>query len=212
MSQPIHTLSPAQQDALKEAFNMGSGQAATTLSEILSRRVMVSVPVVGISGVEEMLGSLAKPTHPVLCLVNIFAGDISGCTIWLIPQSRVDEFARICYDHLPQDMKGDAYNPIEVHRRVSSILTETYLNTMGDLLELMIVPSTPISLSGVLQSVLGKILQEYSKSSQVVAYIETKFGFDGEHASLSGFFMMLPDGHSLEKLLTILKVNQDHPG
>jgi hypothetical protein len=73
-------------------------------------------------------------------------------------------------------------------------------------MEMTIVPSTPIVLSGVLQVVLGKILTEYSKSCHLVAYIQTKFGFEGEAAALSGFFMMLPDPPSLAAILTALKV------
>lgn len=44
-------LLPVQEDALKEVFNIGSGQAATTLAEALGVKVLVSVPAIGISPV-----------------------------------------------------------------------------------------------------------------------------------------------------------------
>ena len=202
----VEKLSPVQQDAMKEVFNIGSGQAATTLSEMLGQKVMVSVPSIGVSPVDEVLGSLAKPTQPVVCLVNIFAGDISGCTVWLMPGEKAKDFAQLCWHHMPQAKRSPDFNFGQIHREISAVLTEAYINAMADMLNLMTVPSTPLLLSGVLQSVLGKILVEQSRGTTLVAYVQNRFKFGEPPPQHSGFFMMLPDNDSLIKILGILKV------
>ena len=41
-------------DALKEVVNIGTGQAATSLSEVLNQKVMINVPQVSLVPIEEV--------------------------------------------------------------------------------------------------------------------------------------------------------------
>lgn len=205
--QPLfERLLPVQEDALKEVFNIGSGQAATTLAEALGVKVLVSVPTIGISPVEEVLSSLAKPATPVVCLVDIFAGDISGCTVWLMPGDKARDFAQLCWHHMPQSRKRAEFDFGQIHREISECLTGAYLNTVENMLSLLTVPSAPMLLSGVMRSVLEKILTERSQGTGAVAYVQNKFTMGERPQSFVGFFMMVPDFDSLKRMMEILKV------
>ena len=48
-------LSPMQLDALKEVFNIGSANAATSLSLLLNRKIDMGVPNIKIIRLEEIL-------------------------------------------------------------------------------------------------------------------------------------------------------------
>jgi len=205
MTATLQQLTPVQQDALKEVFNIGSGQSATTLAEVTGLKVMVSVPMIGIKPMDEVLDSLAKPGIPVVSLVNIFAGDVSGATIWLMPGDKAREFAQHCWHHMPQAKKSPEFNFGQIHREVSEIMTTAYLTAVEDLLSLMTVPSTPLLLSGVLKNILGKILAERTESG-LVAYVQNRFTFGDKSQGFSGFFMMMPDAGSLQTMLETLKV------
>ena len=206
MPPSLQQLLPIQQDALKEVFNIGSGQAATTLNEVTGLKVMVSVPTIGIKPVDEVLDDLAKPGIPVVSLVNIFAGDISGATVWLMPGDKAKEFAEQCWHHMPQAKKSPEFNFGQIHREISEIMTTAYLTAVEDMLSLMTVPSTPLMLSGVLKNILGKILAERSVEGNLVAFVQNRFTFGEKAQGYSGFFMMMPDPESLYKMLEILKV------
>ena len=201
----IQQLTPVQQDALKEVFNIGSGQAATTLAEVLGLKVMVSVPMIGIKPVDEVLDALAKPGLPVLSLVNLFAGDVSGATVWLMPGDKARDFAQQCWQHMPQARKSPEFNFGQIHREISEIMNSAYLNALEDMLNLMTVPSTPLMLSGVMKNILGKILAERTESG-LVAYVQNKFSFGDKEHGFSGYFMMMPEAGSLRKMLEVLKV------
>lgn len=201
-------LLPVQEDALKEVFNIGSGQAATSLAEALGIKIMVSVPVIGIRPVEEVLSSLAKPSNPVVSLVNIFAGDISGCTVWLMPGDKARDFAQLCWHQLPQTRRLAEFDFGQIHREISDCLTGAYLNTVENILGLMTVPSTPMLMSGVLRTVLEKILNERSQGTGAVAFVQNKFTMEVKPQSFVGFFMMVPDFDSLKKILEVLKVEE----
>lgn len=201
-------LLPVQEDALKEVFNIGAGQAATTLAEALGLKVLVSVPAIGISPVEEVLSALAKPATPVVCLVDIFAGDISGCTIWLMPGDRARDFAHLCWHHMPQSRKKPEFDFGQIHREISECLTGAYLNTVENMLGLLTVPSSPMLLSGVLRTVLERILTERSQGTGAVAFVQNKFTMGQKPQSFLGYFMVVPDFDSLKKMLTALKVEE----
>lgn len=208
-SQPqFERLLPVQEDALKEVFNIGSGQAATTLAEALGLRVLVSVPVIGISPVGEVLASLAKPATPVVSLVNIFAGDIAGCTVWLMPGDKARDFAQLCWHHMPQSRKRAEFDFGRIHREISDCLTGAYLNAVENMLGLLTVPSTPILMSGVMRTVLERILTERSQGTGAVAFIQNKFTMGEKPQSHVGFFMMVPDSDSLKRMLEVLKVDE----
>ena len=59
-------LSPMQLDALKEVFNIGSANAATSLSLLLNRKIDMGVPNIKIIRLEEILEGLLKE----LCNIN----------------------------------------------------------------------------------------------------------------------------------------------
>lgn len=205
---PFERLLPVQEDALKEVFNIGSGQAATTLAEVLGVKVLVSVPAIGISPVEEVLESLAKPATPVVSLVNIFAGDVSGCTVWLMPGDKARDFAQLCWPHMPQSRRMAEFDFGRIHREISDCLTGAYLNAVENMLGLLTVPSTPMLMSGVMRTVLGKILTDRSQGSGAVAYVQNKFTMGEKPQSHVGFFMMVPDFDSLKRMLEVLKVDE----
>lgn len=206
MSSAPNILSPVQQDALKEIFNIGSGNAATTLSEVVHQKVLVSVPLIMVSTVQEALSSLVKPDLPVVCMVNIFAGDISGCTLWLMPGDTALEFAQTCWHKMPRAKKEAEFHFGHIHLEISSVLTESYLNTLAEMLQLTSIPSPPLMLSGPMQKVMGRILGEYTNFGDILAYVQNRFRFPGETRTTSGYFMMLPDAASLKRIMTAMKV------
>jgi len=80
----LQQLSPVQQDALKEVFNIGSGQAATTLAEVLAlcrdRHLAVNIEIKPDVGAETETARLALeiagaswPTDRPLPLVSSFS-------------------------------------------------------------------------------------------------------------------------------------------
>ncbi len=206
MIQKEDILSPTRQDALKEIFNIGSGNAATTLSEAIRQKVLVSVPQIKVSTPEEALAALVKPDLPVVCMINVFAGDIAGCTLWMMPGDSAKEFAEECWHKMPRSRNEGEFHFGQIHREISSVLTESYLNALGDMLELSAIPSPPEMVSGPMRGVLGRVLNNHAREGCPLAYVQNRFRFLGGAKTFSGYFMMLPDRASLDSILSHLGV------
>ncbi|MBS3984527.1 MAG: flagellar motor switch phosphatase FliY [Selenomonadales bacterium] len=81
---PNTDLSPAERDALGEVGNISMGTAATTLSQLLNRRVSITTPRVRVLGLQELLAQFSVPY--LALLVNFTAG-MSGFNLLVVRTS-----------------------------------------------------------------------------------------------------------------------------
>jgi flagellar motor switch protein FliN/FliY len=81
---PNTDLSPAERDALGEVGNIAMGTAATTLSQLLNRRVSITTPRVKVLGLQELLAQFSVPY--LALLVNFTAG-MSGFNLLVVRTS-----------------------------------------------------------------------------------------------------------------------------
>src|SRR3989440_6055320 len=72
--------------ALRGVANMGAGHAATALSQMTNRRIMISVPRINIARLEEVPELLGNPQDVVAAVLMHMLGDPTGPTLLLFPE------------------------------------------------------------------------------------------------------------------------------
>ena len=77
-------LSPVQLDVLKEIGNIGSGNAATALSQLLGRSIDMQVPQVRLMDVADAIESLGSPDKLVVGILIRLKGDADGMIMFLL--------------------------------------------------------------------------------------------------------------------------------
>src|SRR2546429_4026724 len=83
----VRDLKELQIDALREVANIGAGHAATALSQLTNRRIMISVPQINIVRLEEVPDLLGTPQDVVAAVLMHMLGDLTGRTLLLFPES-----------------------------------------------------------------------------------------------------------------------------
>src|SRR6266496_5437949 len=83
----VRDLKALQIDALREVANIGAGHAATALSQLTNRRIMISVPQINIARLEEVPDLLGHPQDVVAAVLMHMLGDLTGRTLLLFPES-----------------------------------------------------------------------------------------------------------------------------
>src|SRR5437879_13571667 len=83
----VRDLKELQIDALREVANIGAGHAATALSQLTDRRIMISVPQINIARLEEMPDLLGDSQEVVAAVLKPMRGDLPGRTLLLFPEA-----------------------------------------------------------------------------------------------------------------------------
>src|SRR5436309_16065571 len=82
----LHSLKALQLDALREVANIGAGHAATALSQMIGGTIMISVPTINISRLEDIPPQVAEPDEPVAAVLMHMMGALTGRTMLVFPR------------------------------------------------------------------------------------------------------------------------------
>ena len=202
----VRDLKESQLDAMREVANIGAGHAATALSQMTNRTIMITVPRVNVRPLEEACEVVGSPDDVVAAVLMHMMGDLTGRTLLLFPERA----ARILCDFLLRRELGTttSFGPMEQStlKEAGNILGSTYLNALSDFMGMMLVPSIPslvIDLSG---AILTSAHLNFGHDRDFAFCVETSFRVEGATELLGGHFLLLPDLASLRSIFDAIRL------
>ena len=196
-----------QKDALKEVSNIGSGHAATALSELTGQKVTIDIPVISVEPLSEVFRRGSGSGSIILGVRIDLSGDIVGRTLLFFAK---EDAARFC-DCLMRRPVGSGGELSELDRsglrEVSNILTCAYMNALGEMLGFMVVPTTPTLIIGSSSDLMSALDGPGGGDDEMAAIIENEFRFQGSADSLKGYFLLLPDDDSLQAMFRAMNIS-----
>lgn len=196
-------------DVLKELGNIGAGNATTALAQMIGCKVDMSVPQVRLLDFKD-LGAIVGGDDQIMVSIYLqVEGDIEGSMMFILPKSAAAHLVNklMCGMLGIEEGKEEEYAFGEMEcsaiKEVGNIITGAYLNALSGLTGLKIYPSVPqlgIDMAGALLSVPAI---EFGVLGDNILLIQTKFSDD---IDLDGYFILIPDMESYEKILTTLGV------
>ena len=199
----LDRLNPLQLDALKELGNIGAGNSATALSQIISKKIDMSVPRVKVYSIYEIPELFGGSENIVVGVLLRMFGDMQGSLMFLLDE---ESARKLLSDMMLGQEVGNLTDelPMSAMMEVGNIISSSYLNALSFFSNLTIIPSTPAFAYDIAGAILGTILYEVSELSDQVLLIETDFLGNGE--AIRGHFFVLPDLPSLGILLKAVGV------
>jgi chemotaxis protein CheC len=189
-------------DILKELGNIGAGNAATSLSEILNRRIDMSVPKARIVGFNELERIIGPEDFLVAATYLEFTGDIQGTIMFVLSRDSAKNLLLLLMGYEVSSEEGDVFSEFEVSalQEVGNILAGAYLGAVSRFTKLTMKLSVPSFAFDMIGAVLSVPLIEFGYLSDKALFIETDFinGCD----SIKGDFLVIPD---MESYSTVLK-------
>jgi chemotaxis protein CheC len=202
----VRDLKESQLDAIREVANIGAGHAATALSQMTNRTIMITVPRVNVRPLEEACDIVGSPHDVVAAVLMHMMGDLTGRTLLLFPERA----ARTLCDSLLRRELGttSTFGPMEQSalKEAGNILGSAYLNALSDFMGMMLVPSIPslvIDLSG---AILTSAHLNFGHDRDFAFCVETSFRVEGSTESLGGHFLLLPDLASLRSIFDAIRL------
>lgn len=194
-------------DVLREIGSIGTGNAATALSEVLSQKVQMKMPEVQIMGYNEAIKALGGPESIVAGVLVAMSGEINGIMLFI---QKLD-FINIVLGRLLSEKISDysQLNPIETSAlvEIGNIIISSYVSAISKLSDITINLSVPSIAINMLGGVMSVPMAELGHHSDKIMTINGKFICNNQEVYSS--LLLLPEINSLNYLLQKLGVRNE---
>jgi len=190
-------------DVLKELGNIGSGRAATALSQLLNRRIEMKVPKVQVMTFAELLDSRGGPDVPMLTVVIDVHGDVEGRMFFMLDLRSVERIVEVVLGERDgiENLSEMAYSFLF---EMGNILVSSYFSSLADLTGLNMSVSVPRLSIDMLGAIMGEGLAEMEQIENKAIVIDAEI-MEGQDR-IEGAFCFIPLPSSMGALFRALGV------
>ena len=202
----LRSLKALQLDALREVANIGAGHAATALSQMINSTIMISVPRINVSRLEEVPPQIAEPEEPVAAVLMHMMGDLTGRTLLVFPKQTANRLAELMLRRPVGSSPELGEMEQSAIKEAGNIISSAYLNALSDFMGMMLLPSPPTLAIDMSTAVLTTAYLQFGSDRDYVFCVESEFFLHDVGERLRGFFLLLPDPASLQAILRAVRV------
>lgn len=197
-------LDSMQLDALREIGNIGSGNAATALSETIGKPVNIDIPTVKILDINEAVEVLGGAETIVAGILIKLEEGIHGAMMSIQTLEVINLMLESLLGTKVENYDDMDEMQLSAITEIGNILMGSYVNAIADMTGMtvnMSVPAVSINMMGALITVP---MATYCYEADKIMMIEGKFSFDGTMHKDN--LLLIPDVESLTRILTRLGV------
>jgi chemotaxis protein CheC len=188
-------------DYLEEMVNIGAGNAAGALEEILKYRFDMVLPLVYLVRPHEAFSVIGSPSEPVVCVKMNMIGDVKGELFFMVPHDQAQHVLELAQSSIDQEQKKGYTPDLSIIVEIGNILAGVYLTAIHDFCKLNIYHTVPVLAADMVQSLLDETIASLGVNAVVFIVIINKFvsNLQNEKA-INTFLIMIPSKGS-EKVL-----------
>jgi chemotaxis protein CheC len=195
-----------QLDALRETANIGAGHAATALSELTGRRIMVDVPDVSIVALERVGELLGDPGQAVSAVIVTVSGDITGRTLQIFDGAAASALVSLLLGVDEPEFPNE-FGSLErsALKEIGNVIVGAYLNALGVFTAIEMTMSVPDFAIDMAAAILMTSYLNFGSVEDHVVCVSTRLVVDDDR-DLRAHFLLIPDEPSLERILSSLRL------
>ncbi len=191
-------------DVLKEVGNIGAGNAATALSQLLDKPIDMAVPKVQILPFEEIAEKVGGQEQIVLAIFFRVEGDAPGNLFFILtPEAGKGLLHRLAGLEVADDEQFSEMEQSALSE-IGNILAGSYLSSLADFTGLAMTPTVPGLAYDMAGAILNYGLIQFGGMGDDALLIDTTF-LEGKN-EVEGQFFLIPDPESFEKIFISLGV------
>lgn len=204
-------LSNMQKDVLREIGNIGAGNAATSMSQLIDKHVLMEVPSVKVVTINEMMELIGGPEKLIVAIFFRIKGEVPGTVYfiltieeaeYLVKQMMMQDDAKLLIDDEPNELALSAL------QEVANIMTGSYLSALSDFTNLKMTTSVPYLSIDMAGATLVTGMIELARITDYAIIIDTKINsMSDENDNVRGHFLLVPDPDSIDQLFASLGID-----
>jgi chemotaxis protein CheC len=189
-----------QLDALRELANIASGNAATSLSQMLGREVELNVPRVLALPVADAVEACGRPDDSTTSVVIPLEGDIEGVVLLLVDPAGAETLCAL--------LGVEAWSEIgeSALREIGNILGTSCLNALASMTGLHLEPRPPHLTTDMLGAIVSSLALSTTASTERVLMLDSELAVADEPCSIS--ILLLPTHGGVSDLLAPLGLSE----
>lgn len=190
--------SELQLDALRELANIGSGNAATALSNMLGRTIDIAVPAANAVTLAEAVDGVGDPGEIVTGVLIAVDGDLPALVLLVFTP---EQAAALC--GLLGVESGGEWG-VSALGEVGNILGCSYITALSALTGFDLEPSPPQTVDDMLGAIVSTALVAGAQATDLALLLDSKMDVEGTECSFA--FIFVPASDRVPSLLDALGV------
>lgn len=177
-------------DVLKEVGNIGAGNAATALSQLLNKPIDMAVPKVQLLNFEEITDKVGGAEELVYAVFLRVEGEAPGNLFFILsPEAALNLLSRIAGIEILSDQELGEME-LSALSEIGNILAGSYLSSLADFTSLSMYPTVPALAMDMAGAILSYGLLQFGQMGDDALLIDTTF-LRGK-TKLKGNFSLFP--------------------
>ena len=191
-----------QQSALREIANIGSGHAATALSQLLGRPVEMGYSEALLTGLAEAIDRIGAPMSRSALVDTPIRAD-GGTVLLVFPDDTGEQLCELLGTSLSDELGRTAL------QEVGNILATSYLNAIVEMTGMQLEPEPPTVKIDLLGQMLAESAASGGNPTDPTVLMRSRFTVEASAAKFS--FLFVPRIGSVDTLLERLGVGDQLP-
>lgn len=200
----LNDLDAMHLDALREIGNIGSGNAATSLSSMLNTPVEIEVPNISLINYDHVSQYLGGKDRKVIGLALGLEADIEGVMLHVVQPKFASRIINAFYPKEIHTLEDINEMDLSAVKETSNITTAAYVNSMATMTDTFINITPPIEYLDTVENVLKHASDRFDAIGHQVIYIDENL-YIGDTEIKSSMILILQID-SLKKLFDKLGI------
>jgi chemotaxis protein CheC len=193
-----------QLDVIKELANVGGGNAATSISQLINEPVSMTVPTIKILDYNEVFTQIMSEDVMVNSVIMEMTGSAEGMFLFITSDKVSEDLVNMM---LPSGMDINDELRESAIKELVNILVTSYLNAIAHMVTVNLISSVPLLIKDMFGAILSSMYIEAGQYDDNVMIIRNEFLYKGDKIESSLYFVPKPG--VLNNLFKILGVGEE---
>ena len=190
-----------QLDFIKELANVGGGNAATSISQLIKKPVNMTLPIIDLIDYEELYETTMAEDTVVNAVIMKMFGDAEGTFLFVTSDGSLNDLINmmmpagiVLTDELSQSGIKELVN----------ILVTSFVNAISKLVNINIISSVPVLTMEMFGAILSGVYMESEQYDENIMIIKNEFLYNGD--IIQGTLYFVPKPGVLTRLFEIIGI------
>lgn len=193
-----------QVDVIKEVANIGGGNAASSISQLIDKPVDMYVPTVEILTYESVYDKIMSEDSMINAVLIRMEGVKEGVFLFVIKDDVADDLVKMM---VPAGIELTEEIWVSAIKELVNIVVTSYLNAVAGMLDIRLMSSVPLLVRDMFGAILSSVYIEEGQYDDNIMIIKNEFIYEGDRLESSLYFVPKPG--VLESLFKILEVGEE---